>query len=148
METWFYHLETRPIDAVLPALLEKTLAKGWRAFVRLADEGELARWDDLLWTYNEAGFLPHGRADRPEAERQPILLSVDERVTNRAEVVVVLGGAAPVAGPGVVRTLVLFSADDQPALTAARELWKNLRGQGASVTYWKEGSSGSWEKQA
>ena len=30
-EVWFYHLERTALDQALPELLEKTLAKGWRA---------------------------------------------------------------------------------------------------------------------
>ncbi|HXQ47651.1 MAG TPA: DNA polymerase III subunit chi, partial [Caulobacteraceae bacterium] len=38
-EVWFYHLERTALDQALPELLEKTLARGWRAIVRAtADE--------------------------------------------------------------------------------------------------------------
>ena len=33
-EVWFYHLERSGLDQVLPDLLERTLARGWRALVR------------------------------------------------------------------------------------------------------------------
>ncbi len=33
-EVWFYHLERASLDQVLPELLEKTLARDWRALVR------------------------------------------------------------------------------------------------------------------
>ena len=33
-EVWFYHLERTALEQALPDLLEKTLAKGWRAVVR------------------------------------------------------------------------------------------------------------------
>ena len=31
----FYHLEARPLEAVIPQLLEKTLERGWRAVVEV-----------------------------------------------------------------------------------------------------------------
>ena len=31
----FYHLETRPLESVLPMLLEKTIERGWRAVVEV-----------------------------------------------------------------------------------------------------------------
>jgi len=37
-EYWFYHLEASTLEGVLPGLLEKTLAKGWRALVKLPRE--------------------------------------------------------------------------------------------------------------
>ena len=36
-EVWFYHLERSGVDQVLPELLDKTLAKGWKALVRAAE---------------------------------------------------------------------------------------------------------------
>ena len=33
-EVWFYHLERTGLDQALPELLEKTLARGWKAIVR------------------------------------------------------------------------------------------------------------------
>ena len=35
-EVWFYHLERTSLDQALPELLEKTLARGWKAVVRTA----------------------------------------------------------------------------------------------------------------
>ena len=35
-EVWFYHLERTGLDQALPELLQKTLARGWRALVRVA----------------------------------------------------------------------------------------------------------------
>ena len=33
-EVWFYHLQRRPLEQVLPNLLERSLEKGWRAVVQ------------------------------------------------------------------------------------------------------------------
>ena len=33
-EVWFYHLERTGLEQALPELLNKTLARGWRALVR------------------------------------------------------------------------------------------------------------------
>ena len=38
-EVWFYHLTDRPLEATLPALLDRALAAGWRVAVRGTDRG-------------------------------------------------------------------------------------------------------------
>ncbi len=53
MEISFYHLEGKPLEAELPGLLEKTLARGLRAVVKIGGEERLKALDDLLWTYRE-----------------------------------------------------------------------------------------------
>ena len=74
-EVWFYHLERTGVDRALPMLLEKTLAKGWRALVRTASPDGAGPLDDQLWTYSDESFLPHGLEDDPLAPRQPVLIS-------------------------------------------------------------------------
>ncbi len=74
-EVLFYHLERQPLERALPALLEKTLAKGWRAVVQAASEERLAALDLALWTYADDSFLPHGTAKTGSADAQPVYLT-------------------------------------------------------------------------
>ena len=60
-EALFYHLERRALEDVLPGLVERSLARGWRALVR-ADSAERSdALDTLLWTYDDQSFLPHAQ---------------------------------------------------------------------------------------
>ena len=56
----FYQLASKPLDAVLPRLLDKAVAAGFRTVIRSVDTALLARLDAALWTYDPAAFLPHG----------------------------------------------------------------------------------------
>ena len=47
-DLWFYHLERSSLDEVLPELLEKTLARGWRALVRSPDAKRREAIDQLF----------------------------------------------------------------------------------------------------
>ena len=73
----FYHLERARLEAVLPDLLEKTLAKGWKAVVRTGAEADVKALDDMLWTWRDDSFLPHGAGDPNDAAsaRQPVWLT-------------------------------------------------------------------------
>ena len=55
----FYHLQARPLEAVLPQLVEKSLEKSWRVVVQTTTRERLAVLDERLWTYDDASFLPH-----------------------------------------------------------------------------------------
>src|SRR5918997_577658 len=59
-EVFFYHLQQKPLEAVLPTLLEKSLERGWRALVQATSEERLSALDDHLWTFSDESFLPHG----------------------------------------------------------------------------------------
>ena len=145
-EIWFYHLERSALEPVLADLLDRTLKRGWKAVVRSPDPQRIAQLDDLLWTYRDDSFLPHGRADEPMAERQPILLSTTEDRPNAADALFLLDGAELGALAGYARRLYLFDGQDEAQLVRARERWREARGSGAAISYWRQTDQG-WEKQ-
>lgn len=149
-ETLFYHLERRSLDDVLPGLVEKSLARGWRALIR-ADSAERAdALDTRLWTYDDHSFLPHAQTGDGDSTRQPVLITVEEENLNRAEIVFYVGGARPSDWAdltGLARIVMLFDGHDGEALAGARAAWTEARAAGHDVTYWKETPSGKFEKQ-
>lgn len=145
-EVWFYHLERSSLDQVLPELLEKTLARGWRAVVRTPSPGLGDRLDQWLWAYRDDSFLPHGLASEPGAARQPIVLTTGHDNPNQAQALFLVDGAEPEALDGYERCLVLFDGADEAALARARGHWKQVKATGAQASYWKQMARG-WEKQ-
>lgn len=146
METWFYHLERSALEPVLVDLLERMLKRGWRAVVRTPDANRIAELDERLWTYRDESFLPHGRADEPLAERQPILISTDEARPNGAHALFLIDGAELGALADYERRLYLFDGRDEAQLALARTRWREAKGDGGAVSYWRQTERG-WEKQ-
>ena len=146
-EAWFYHLERGSIDEALPELLEKTLARGWRACVRSTDADMIDHLDDWLWAYRDDSFLAHGRAGEPNANRQPILLTAGEANENAAEALFILD-EPPGDLAGYERCIVLFEGREDEALARARRLWSTYKTAGSAVTYWKQQESRGWARQA
>lgn len=148
-EVLFYHLERRTLDDALPSLVERTLARGWKAAIRTESAERAGAIDRLLWTYDEESFLPHGLASEPDADRQPVLIGPDVGRDNGADVLFVVGGAAPPVwdGAGFVRIVLMFDGHDPAAVQTARTAWKDAKAAGHTITYWKENDAGKWEKQ-
>lgn len=146
-EVWFYHLERTGLDQVLPELLEKTLARGWKAIVRARQAERVEHLDGWLWSYRDESFLPHGPDDEPGAARQPILLTTGFENPNGADALFLVDGADPGELAGYARCVVLFDGRDEAALAAARAQWSQVKGRGLPVSYWRQRDRG-WEKQA
>ncbi len=146
-EIFFYHLEHRPLEAVLPQLLERTLERGWRAVVQSASEERLEALDTHLWVYAEESFLPHGTKKDGHAEQQPVYLTTDDANPNNASVRFCIEGAVVDALTGYARIVYLFDGRDGEAVTQAREEWKRAKAAGCAVTYWQQGDGGRWEKR-
>lgn len=145
-EVLFYHLERQRLEEVLPRLLERTLSRGWRAVVEVADPARCDMLDRHLWTYRDDSFLPHGIADQNAADH-PIVLVTGPANPNSANVRFLADGAAPADVAAYQRVVMLFSADDPDAVAEARRHWKPLKEAGHDVTYWRQSPSGAWEKK-
>ena len=145
-EILFYHLETQPLDKVLPVLVERSLERGWRVVVETGDEASLPTLDDLLWTYRPESFLPHGVAGSAQDARQPVLLTASADNANGATVRFFVHRAVPRGGEGYERLVYLFSGHDPEAMTEARAAWRALA-SGNTLTYWQQDPSGRWAKK-
>lgn len=143
----FYHLEPRPLEAVLPSLLEKTLERGWRAVVEVGSTERAEALDGHLWTYREDSFLAHGLAGENTDGHQPVLITTGTDNPNAANVRFFVDRAVPQSAEGYERLVYMFSGHDPEAVAEARLAWKNLR-DGNTVTYWQQEPDGRWVKKA
>ena len=122
VEVLFYQLDRRPLEAVLPQLLERTLERGWRACVQAGSEERVEALSSALWTWREEAFLPHGTARDGHGELQPIWLTAGDDNPNGASVRFLVDGAAIVTQRALldtsyapyVRVMRRVVADDVP----------------------------------
>jgi DNA polymerase-3 subunit chi len=147
-EVLFYHLQRQPLEHVLPTLLERSLARGWRVVVEAGSEERVEALDAHLWTYAEVSFLPHGSAKDGDLDRQPIALVTGSSNPNAAAVRFFVDGALPDEVEGYDRVVLLFDGNDEDAVEAARVRWKALKAAGHDLTYWQQSDEGRWEKKA
>ena len=148
-EMLFYHLQGQKLEGVLPALIEKSIERGWRVVVQGSSEERIDALDAHLWTYRDDGFLPHGTWREPEASAQPVLLTVNEGNPNAANVRFLVDGApVPLDADSYQRIVLLFDGEDEDAVAAARERWSEAKAKGFEATYWQPDAQGRWVKRA
>jgi len=148
-EFLFYHLAGQTPDQVLPALLQRSLDRGWRVAIQAASEERIEALDAHLWTWRDDSFLPHGTWRDAGAAEQPILLTVNGENANNAAVRFLIEGADTPDDAGTYERLVLlFDGNDPDAVEAARARWNKAKAAGFAVTYWQADESGRWQRQA
>lgn len=148
-EVLFYHLQRQPLETALPALLEKSLERGWRAVVQAVSEERIAALDEHLWTYRDDSFLPHGTDKEAHAADQPVVLTTGALNPNRASVRFLVEGAEiPSDAAAYQRMVILFDGTDPHALALAREQWRAVKEAGHEATYWQQSENGRWERKA
>ncbi len=148
-EVLFYHLERASVEDVLPGLLEKTLARKWRACVQSVSRERVERLDAHLWTYRDESFLPHAAGARDDGPDQPIWITDNEEAPNDPQVLFLIDGARrdAAAVKDFERCVLIFDGRDDEAVTDARAFWKAANTAGLATTYWKQSAQGKWEKQ-
>src|ERR1700678_218158 len=115
-EVLFYHLKGQTPEQVLPALLQKSLERGWRVVVQASSEERVEALDAHLWTWRDDSFLPHGTWRDAEVAQQPIVLTLNEDNPNSAVVRFLVEGASmPGDASAYQRVVLLFDGDDPDA---------------------------------
>jgi len=148
-EVLFYHLKGQTLEQVLPALLQKSLERGWRVVVQAASDERVEALDAHLWTWRDDGFLPHGTWRDQAAAEQPILLTVNAENPNDATVRFLIEGAdMPGNASAYERVVLLFDGEDPEAVETARTRWGEAKVAGFDVTYWQTDEKGRWRRQA
>ena len=147
-EIRFYHLTRMPLERALPALLERALSAGMRSVVIAGSEERVEALNQLLWTYEERSFLPHGSKRDGRPERQPVWLTTEDENPNGATCLVLTDGAVSNRVGEYQRCLDLFDGQDPAAVEAARARWKAWKDAGHQLSYWQQDESGRWQQKA
>ena len=145
-EIGFYHLTRTSTVAAAPKPLGRILAGGGRAQILCGSAEGLEALDAALWLSGDPDWLPHGRADAPHAEHQPILLSAEDAPpANGARFLLLLDGATTSLADAYDRVLDLFDGNDDAATATARIRWAAAKAAGYTLSYLRQGAQG-WEK--
>jgi DNA polymerase III subunit chi len=147
-EILFYHMQGQTLEQVLPALLQKSLERGWRVVVQASSDERVDMLDAHLWTWRDDTFLPHGTWRDSEAAEQPILLTVNGENPNRAGVRFLVEGAGmPGDAAAYQRVVLVFDGQDPEAVETARACWTEAKAAGFEVAYWQADEKGSWRRR-
>jgi len=147
-EVLFYHLETQPLERVLPVLLERCQERGWRTCVQAGSDERRDMLDQHLWTYSDAAFLAHGTSRDGDPASQPIYLTSLADNPNGATVRFIVDRAEPPDLAGYERAVFIFDGNDPEALAEARLHWKRVKEAGLGPSYWQQDEAGRWVKKA
>lgn len=146
----FYHLTTSPLEATLPQLLERSLARGWKVVVQATEQARLEHFDQYLWSYSKESFLPHAIAGAGGGdEAQPVLLTTLNDAANAPDLLMLIDGARrdPADFANFERVCLFFDGNDETALSNAREDWKGVKATGLEAKYWAQ-DDGRWVQKA
>ena len=112
-------------------LVEKAYEQGLRVAVRTSAPAETVEIDELLWTFSDRSFVPHGvwPADPDFATATPVLISSGALPDSHRDVLVNLGTDVPADFTAFSRICEVV-AGDEDAKRRARLRWRGYKEAG------------------
>ncbi len=118
---------------------EKAYQRGHRVQVRLDSDEALQRFDQLLWTFRPASFVPHERCTDGTQPTSPVCLGRLDTVLPGDVLVNVTDRLPPDWWTGVSRITEILT-DDPECRAGGRARYRAYRDAGAQVTSHAMGS--------
>jgi len=89
-----YKLTTNTWAKVFPKVVEGIVGKGNRVIINTRKDA-MSALDDLMWSFEQLSFLPHGTTEDESPESQPVLIADDYKALNGAKVLAVTDSKIP-----------------------------------------------------
>lgn len=144
----FYHMEQTTLDRALPMILTKAYGSGQKILIRVPDKKEANRLNDLLWTFKDDSFLPHGLASDDRASQHPILITTEQDNVNDAGILILTHGCTHDDVGSFNMVCEMLDGRVQSQIADARTRWKSYKEANHDLTYWQQDDNGKWGKKA
>jgi len=112
-------------------LVEKAYEQGLRVAVRTSATAETVEVDELMWTFSDRSFVPHGvwPAEPDFATATPVLITSGALPDSHRDVLVNLGPDLPAEFAAFARVCEVVAGDDE-AKRRARLRWRGYKEAG------------------
>ncbi len=91
-EIFFYKLKNSSSELFLTSLIEKSLDNDWNSVVLFDSIERMEEINDLLWSYRETSFLPHGSENDKNSKFHRVYLTCKEENPNDSKVIFSIDG--------------------------------------------------------
>jgi DNA polymerase-3 subunit chi len=114
-------------------LAEKAYDQGLRVAVRTSSPAETAEVDEMMWTFSDRSFVPHGvlPVDPEFAAAMPVLVASGTLPDSHRDVLINLGTDLPADFESFIRVCEIVGGDET-AKRAARERWRGYKSAGVT----------------
>jgi len=131
----FYILQNSQPDAqamLTCRLTEKAFKQGHQVYINTASGQQLKKLDDMLWTFRDGSFLPHGLYDVNADSDHPVLLGHDVEPEGPSDVLVNLSNDVPSFFSRFNRVAELVGGDEVQR-ESARERYRFYKDRGYTL---------------
>ena len=91
-EIFFYKLKNSSSELFLCSLIEKSINNNWNSVVLFDSIERMEEINDLLWSYKDTSFLPHGSENDENSKFHRAYLTCKEENPNDSKVIFSIDG--------------------------------------------------------
>ena len=133
-----FYVLAQPDERARQLLACKLAEKAWRldnsVYIHTKDRADAERLDELLWTFRDGSFVPHGLANRNDGtESSPIVIGCDTEAVAARDLLINLSDEIPGFAEGFPRVAELVTSDDN-CKSLSRKRYAAYRDQGHDLT--------------
>ena len=129
-----FYILAQPDERARHLLACKLAEKAWRldnsVYIHASDRAAAERLDEMLWTFRDGSFVPHGLADsRDGTETSPIVIGFGAAGAGERDLLINLCDEIPACIEGFPRVAELVTSDEN-CRTLSRQRYAAYRDQG------------------
>jgi DNA polymerase-3 subunit chi len=129
-----FYILAQPDERARQLLACKLAEKAWRldnsVYIHTKDRSEAERLDELLWTFRDGSFVPHGLSGRHDGtESSPIMVGCDPDGVETRDLLINLDDDIPSFAEGFPRVAELVTSDED-SRNLSRRRYAAYRDQG------------------
>lgn len=126
----FYILpENSKRDRFACTMANKVWKNGNIVYIHTSNKEAAILLDDLLWTFNDISFLPHGLCDEHNHENIPVLVGWNEQLPEQCQVMINLTEEIPATADKFPRIIEIVTGNNQDR-QSARNRYRDYRAGG------------------
>lgn len=167
----FYQASEGALDKAICSLTERCYQSQQSLVIWVAEEQRQEQLNDLLWTYSQKQFIPHGSRLDPQPAMQPVYISNKIEVPNSASIVMLTDYAGidhsstdPISTPDqsisknqplpasslkqFKRVLIVYDIADQVVYRHVAETIEQLKAMQANISCYVQSNNGLWTQPA
>ncbi len=122
----------RTTEQVLCSLSNKAWKQGGQVYIHTGSPDQSMRIDDLLWSFSDISFIPHGRVEHVEVDKTPVLIGHEDPPQNLHDIMINMSDSVPLFFGRFDRLIEIVdkSSATEESQFAARERYRFYKERG------------------
>ena len=143
-EIFFYKLKNLSIELFLISLIEKSISKNWNSLVLLDNIERMEEINDLMWTFNDTSFIPHGSQSDLNPDKHKVYLTCNEENPNNSNIIFSIDGIIINQPDNWKRCIYIFNEQNLKVTDELESYKRGIEDLNFGLKSFEQDNNGKW----